>query len=93
MKCLDADCRGAGAGSAPRKLLPAGAQELNVPGGGPHFQGGTAAVQLAFRREALRAGQSPPSLVTRMSLKSDMILWPFARSMLARIVMATSGAM
>src|SRR5882762_6388587 len=51
------------------------------------FSVGPPPFNLPSAEKLLGPGQSPPSLVTRMSLKSDMILCPFARSMLARIVM------
>src|SRR5215469_1000176 len=35
--------------------LAAGPQDLDIPGRGAHLEPGTAAVQLAFRRDALRA--------------------------------------
>ena len=68
MRCLRASfkvlaelvVRGAGL-AAPRRcnLLPAGAQELDVPSGGAHLQRGSASVQLAFRRETLRPWPVP----------------------------------
>src|SRR5580765_4740669 len=41
--------------STPRNPSAAGAQEFDIAGGGPHLEGGAAAVQLAFRCKALRA--------------------------------------
>ena len=41
---------------------------------------------------AVPGPHSPPSLMTRISEKSERILWPFARSIEARIVMLRLGA-